>query len=274
TVGAKAEYVGPADWDAAAEAKAVEQLVAKGAKGIAVTAGDADTLVASINAAMEAGVPTLTFDSDSPKSNRLLFVGTDHYNAGYQAGLKLGEKMGDSCRVGISMIPGLDSINGRIAGFTDGLAVAAPGAQIVAQVNDEGDINKAEEVITAMLQSNPEINAIFCAHGNPGTGAVKATINVGRNGGDNPVNVCAFALDVPILEMVESGELFATVAQNPYMMGVEAFWQLYSAAHPTQFDNPNFPGMGNVPTANIDTGVNVLFQGDAMIQALMTPPEI
>jgi ribose transport system substrate-binding protein len=274
TVGAKTELQGPADWDASGEAKAVEQLIAKKVKGIAVTAGDADTLVASINSAMAAKIPTLTFDSDSPKSNRLLFVGTDHYNAGYQAGKTLGTKLGDNARVGISMIPGLDSINGRIAGFKAGLAEVAPGASVVAQVNDEGDINKAETVITAMLQANPEINAIFCAHGNPGTGAVKATINVGRNTGDNKVNVCAFALDVPILEMVQNDELFATVAQNPYLMGVEAFFQLYAAAHPTQFDNPNFPGFGNVPTANIDTGVNIIFKGDPLIEALMTPPTI
>src|SRR3954468_22281488 len=45
TVKATTELQGPADWDASAEARAVDQLGAKGVKGIAVTAGDADTLV-------------------------------------------------------------------------------------------------------------------------------------------------------------------------------------------------------------------------------------
>jgi ribose transport system substrate-binding protein len=84
TLGATTELQGPADWDASAEARAVDQLVAKGVKGVAVTAGDADTLTASIDAGMKAKVPVLTFDSDSPKSHRLLFVGTNNYNAGYQ----------------------------------------------------------------------------------------------------------------------------------------------------------------------------------------------
>ncbi len=274
TVGAKTELQGPADWDASAEARAVDQLVAKGANGIAVTAGDADTLVSSINKAMEKGVPTLTFDSDSPKSNRLLFVGTNHFNAGYQAGLKMGELLGDEGRIGISMIPGLDSINGRIAGFEAGLKEAAPGASVVTQVNDEGDLQKAEVVNTAMLQANPEINGIFCAHGNPATGAAAAARNVGRDKGDNKVHVMGFALDVPILQMVEREELVGTVAQNPYMMGVMSFWMLYSAAHPTQFDNMANPGFGNVPTADIDTGVAILFKGDKAIQTLMTPPKL
>lgn len=268
------ELLGPADWDASAEARAVDELVAKKFNGIAITAGDADTVVGSIDKAMAAGVPTLTFDSDSPKSNRLLFIGTDHFNAGYQAGLEMGKLLGNDARIGISMIPGLDSINGRIAGFEAGLKEVAPEAKIVATVNDEGDLQKAETVNTAMLQANPEINGIFCAHGNPATGAAAAARNVGRDDGPNKVHVMGFALDVPILEMVERGELVGTVAQNPYLMGVMAFHILYAAAHPTQFDNPSNPGMGNVPTSNIDTGVNVLFKGDAAIQSLKTPPEL
>jgi len=274
TVGVQTELLGPATWDASEEAKAVDQLVAKGAMGVAVTAGDADTLVGSIDAAIAAGVPTLTFDSDSPNSNRMLFVGTDHFNAGYQAGKAIGKKMGDDARVGISMIPGLDSINGRIAGLKAGLAEVAPGAQVVAEVNDEGDLNKAETVNTAMLQANPEINVIFCAHGNPATGALKATSNVGRDSGDNKVQVMAFAIDVPILQAIQDGEYYGTVAQNPYLMGVESFWKLYAAAHPTQFGNTQFEGFGNFSTADLDTGVAILFQGDPMIDQLMTPPNI
>ncbi|QDG76194.1 substrate-binding domain-containing protein [Labrenzia sp. PHM005] len=274
TVGATTELQGPADWDASAEARAVEQLVAKGVKGIAVTAGDADTLTGAIDAAMEAGVPTLTFDSDSPESNRLLFVGTNNYNAGYAAGKAIGEIYGDKARVGVSLIPGLDSINHRLRGFKEGMASVAPGAKVVAEVNDEGDLQKAETVNTAMLQANPEINVIFCAHGNPATGAQAATRNVGRDRGENQVGVLAWSIDAPILMGIDDGEYLATVAQNPYMMGVQSFWQLWSAAHPTQFDSMTNPGMGQVPTADIDTGVAILVQGDMAIRSLLNPPSL
>lgn len=274
TVGATTELQGPADWDASGEARAVDQLVAKGVKGIAVTAGDADTLVSSIDASMKANVPILTFDSDSPKSKRLLFVGTNNYNAGYQAGLSVAKLLGNKARVGISRIPGLDSINHRVAGFTDALKKEAPEAKIITEVNDEGDLQKAEPVNTAMLQANPEINVIFCGHGNPATGALAATRNVGRDKGGNKVQVVAWSIDVPILQGVEKGEYGMTVAQNPYMMGVQSFWQLWSAAHPTQFDNMNTPGFGQVPTSDLDTGVKILVKGDPAIKALMTPPKL
>jgi ribose transport system substrate-binding protein len=274
TVGATTELQGPADWDASAEARAVDQLVAKGVKGIAVTAGDADTMVASIDASMKAKIPILTFDSDSPKSTRLLFVGTNNYNAGYQAGLAVAKLLGNKARVGISRIPGLDSINHRVAGFTDALKKEAPDATIITEVNDEGDLQKAETVNTAMLQANPTINVIFCGHGNPATGALAATRNVGRDQGDDKVHVVAWSIDVPILQGVESGDYSMTVAQNPYMMGVQSFWQLWSASHPTQFDSMTNPGFGQVPTADLDTGVKILVKGDPAIQALMTPPKL
>jgi ribose transport system substrate-binding protein len=274
TVGATTELQGPADWDASAEARAVDQLVAKGVRGVAVTAGDADTLVTAIDAGMKAGVPILTFDSDSPKSHRLLFVGTNNYNAGLAAGKAVGEQLGDKARVGVSLIPGLDSINHRLQGFKDGLASVAPGAKVVTTVNDEGDLQKAETVNTAMLQANPEINVIFCGHGNPATGAFAATRNVGRDQGDDKVHVVAWSIDVPILQGVENGDFGSTVAQNPYMMGVQSFLQLWSASHPTQFDNMNHPGFGQVPTADLDTGVKILTKGDPAIKALMTPPKL
>lgn len=274
TVGATTELQGPADWDASAESRAVDQLVAKKVKGIAVTAGDADTLVTAIDASIKAGVPILTFDSDSPKSKRMLFVGTNNYNAGFAAGKKIGEQIGDKARVGVSLIPGLDSITHRLEGFKAGLASTAPGAQVVTTVNDEGDLQKAETVNTAMLQANPEINVIFCGHGNPATGAMAATRNVGRDKGDNKVNVLAWSIDVPILQSIEDGEFVGTVAQNPYMMGVQSFLQLWSAAHPTQFDSMTNPGFGHVPTADIDTGVKILIKGDPTIKALMTPPNL
>ena len=151
----------------------------------------------------------------------------------------------------------------------------APGAQIVTEVNDEGDLQKAEPVNTAMLQAHPEINVIFCGHGNPATGALAATRNVGRDqDGPNKVYVVAWAIDVPILQGVEKGDFGMTVAQNPYMMGVQSMLELWSAAHPTQFDSMTNPGLGQVPTADLDTGVKILVKGDPAIKALMTPPKL
>ena len=86
--------------------------------------------------------------------------------------------------------------------------------------------------------------------------------------GPNKVYVVAWAIDVPILQGVEKGDFGMTVAQNPYMMGVQSMLELWSAAHPTQFDSMTNPGFGQVPTSDLDTGVKILVKGDPGDQGL------
>src|SRR6056297_3583995 len=99
------ELQGPSRWDATQEARAVEQLIAKGVDGIILTAGEANALVPAINRAIEAEIPVITFDSDAPKSNRLSFVGTNNYQAGFVAGEEMSEWLDGTGKVAISTFP-------------------------------------------------------------------------------------------------------------------------------------------------------------------------
>ena len=93
-------------------------------------------------------------------------------------------------------------------------------------VNDEGKVEVAETALTAMLQANPEINAIFAAHGNPGPGAAAAVRTLGRQG---EVHIMGFDFGLPVIELIEAGEIRATVGQNPYLMGYAAMQIAYAA---------------------------------------------
>jgi gamma-aminobutyric acid type B receptor len=57
--------------------------------GIAISVLDPDLLRDSINAAIKAGTPVVTFDSDDPDSARLAYVGTDNSQFGYELGKTL-----------------------------------------------------------------------------------------------------------------------------------------------------------------------------------------
>ena len=251
------ELQGPAEWDASLEARSLEQLTARKIDGVVLTAGEANALIPAIDRAVAAGIPVITFDSDSPGSTRLAFVGTDNYNAGWAAGKAMAEWLGRAGRVGVSTFPGPDHLKQRLDGFTAALARFAPGITIAAVVNDEGDVAKAETQITAMLQADPGITGIFCAHGNPGPGAAAAVRNLGRQG---KVQILAFDFGTPVIELIESGEIKGTVGQNPYLMGYMSMLLAYSARHPTEVPSGR-PGFGPVP-ATIDTGVTVLYKAD------------
>jgi ribose transport system substrate-binding protein len=260
------ELQGPAEWDASLEARAIEQLLAKGVDGVLATAGDAQVMNPAIDRAIGSGIPVVLFDSDAPDSQRLSFCGTENYAAGYEAGKAVAEWLGDDARVGISTFPGPDHLVRRIAGFTDALAETATGAQIVQTVNDEGKVDVAETAITAMLQANPEINAIFAAHGNPGPGAAAAVRNLGREG---QVQIMGFDFGLPVIELIEAGEIRATVGQNPYLMGYVAMMVAYGARVET--DVPSYrAGFGPYPKG-IDTGVNILYAEDVGIYK--NPPQ-
>ena len=251
------ELQGPAEWDASLEARTVEQLVARQIDGLVVTAAEANALVPAIDKAIAAKIPVVTFDSDSPGSQRLAFVGTNNYNAGFAAGQAMAEWLAGSGQVGISTFPGPDHLKRRVDGFTAALKQFAPAVAIAAVVNDEGDVAKAESQITAMLQANPGIKGIFCAHGNPGPGAAAAVRNLGLQG---KVQILAFDFGTPVLELIDSGEIKGTVGQNPYLMGYMGMLLAYSARHPTEVPSSR-PGFGPFPET-IDTGVTILYKAD------------
>ena len=250
------ELKGPAEWDAALEARTIEQLVARKVDGIVVTAAEAEALAPAIDKAMRAGIPVITFDSDAPASKRLAFVGTNNYNAGWTAGQALAAVAGRQGRGRHLHLPGPRSPAAARSRLHGGARRFGPEIRIAATVNDEGDIARAETQITAMLQAHPGITGIFCAHGNPGPGAAAAVRNLGRKG---QVQIMAFDFATPVIELIESGEIKGTVGQNPYLMGYMGMLLAYAARHPTGALGPQ--PFGPVP-ATIDTGVAILYRGD------------
>jgi ribose transport system substrate-binding protein len=255
----KTELQGPAEWDASLEARAIEELTAKGAAGILATAGDAAPMVPSIDAAIDAKIPVITFDSDAPDSKRLTFVGTQNYQAGYKAGEAMAEWLGGAGKIAISTFPGPDHLARRVQGFKDALAANGPDI-VTVEINDEGKVDVAETQLTAALQADPEITGIFGAHGNPGPGAAAAVRTTGRQG---EVQIMAFDFGMPVIELIDKGEIRATVGQNPYLMGYTSMLLCYGAKYPTSVPFPY--DLGPCVSAPVDTGVNILYKEDVQM---------
>jgi len=255
----KTELQGPAEWDASLEARAIEELTAKGAIGILTTAGDAAPMVPSIDAAIAAKIPVITFDSDAPDSKRLTFVGTQNYAAGYSAGVAMAEWLGGAGKIAISSFPGPDHLAKRVQGFKDALAAKGPDI-VTVDVNDEGKVDVAETQLTAALQADPTITGIFGAHGNPGPGAAAAVRTTGMQG---KVQIMAFDFGMPVIELIDKGEIKATVGQNPYLMGYTAMLLAYGAAVTTSVPFPS--GLGPCVAAPVDTGVGILYKEDVQM---------
>jgi len=252
-LGVKTELQGPADWDASKEAVAIEQLIAKKSAGILATAGDAKTMNNAINKAIAAKIPVVTFDSDAPDSDRLVFCSTESYAAGYLAGKTMAGWLGGKGHIGISTNVGPDHLQKRIDGFKAAIAKYGPAIKVTI-ANDEGDVAKAATVIQAMLQANPDMNGVFGAHGNPGPGAAAAVRALGLQG---KVQIMAFDFGGPVIELIDKGEIKGTVGQSPYMMGYMAMKLAYQARHPWAAPIKSVNGFGLLPNF-VDTGVTIL----------------
>ena len=232
------ELVGPAEVDAAAEAKALEQLIAKKPNGIVVTSADSNTLVPSINKAIAAEIPVVGFDVASPESDYLGFVGTDNYSFGCVAADIAAELTGGSGQAAVLYVPGNVDLEKRLNGFKDTCAEKYPDLEVVAELNHEGEVVKAETVTMSVLQQNPDIDVIFVCEGLGATGAASAVRSM--NMGDS-VKIIASDFNTSTNELMTNGEVAATIVDDPYFIGWNAFLQVWSAAHPTSRPSNHAP---------------------------------
>ncbi|MDZ4765614.1 MAG: substrate-binding domain-containing protein [Chloroflexota bacterium] len=113
--------------------------------------------------------------------------------------------------------PGAQSSIDRVAGFID--AAEFGGLRVVASQPANWDEDTAYEVTTELLNTMPDVRAIFAANDSMGLGAVRAIEDADRAGEILVVSVDAIP---DALDAVREGRLAATVAQFPEEMAVLA----------------------------------------------------
>lgn len=87
--------------DEAKQAQIFETYVRQQVDGIAVSCVNAEIMRRVIDRAVEAGIPVVTWDSDSPNSKRQAFYGMDDYEAGKVIGEELAKLIGGKGKVAI-----------------------------------------------------------------------------------------------------------------------------------------------------------------------------
>ena len=87
-----AKVVGPDNYDPQAEVAALQKAVGAKPGGILVSVADAAVLQPAIDAAVSAGIPVITIDSDAAASRRLYFIGTNNLEAGRLGGKRVVDK--------------------------------------------------------------------------------------------------------------------------------------------------------------------------------------
>src|SRR5580658_4234519 len=89
-----AKVAGPDSYDPQAELQELNHAVAAKPAGILISVADEALLKPGIDAAVDAGIPIITIDSDAASSRRLFFIGTNNLAAGHLGGARVVEKLG------------------------------------------------------------------------------------------------------------------------------------------------------------------------------------
>jgi ribose transport system substrate-binding protein len=205
------------DGTAAAQKRILDDLLAKGVDGIAISPVDPANQTAMLNdAATQALV--FTHDSDAPESKRECYVGTDNVAAGRQAGALIKEALPQGGKIAV-FVGKLDARNAqeRLQGIKESIAGSA--VQIIDVRTDDTDSVRAKANVSEMLVSHPEVAALVGLWSYNGPAILNAVRDAGRVG---QVKIVAFDEDDETLTGVKAGAIVGTVVQQPFEFGYQS----------------------------------------------------
>ena len=171
---------------------------------------------ASVTAANSANIPVMAFDRHPDGGKLSSFVGYDAIQAGRNAADALAKGMGDKgTAVEIQGILGTNVAQDRSKGFEEEIA-KHPGIKIVAKQAADFDRGKALNVMTNILQANPDIKGVYAANDEMAMGALAALKSRNLAGKVTLVGNDGIA---DALAAIASGEMYATNAESPFELG-------------------------------------------------------
>ena len=218
---AAAEYkvtaivAGPDGYDPQAELAELQKAIAAKPAGILISVADAAILQPGIDAAINAGIPVLTMDSDAAGSRRLYFIGTNNLEAGRLGGRRVIEKLGGKGNVVFFTNPGQPNLDERLDGYKDILA-GSPGIHIKEVVDIKGQSTAAFDYAehALPLTGKDRVDAFVCLEASSG----KEVGEVLKRGNTKDRVVVAMDVDKDTLSLVKDGTIAATIAQKPFTM--------------------------------------------------------
>jgi ribose transport system substrate-binding protein len=212
------------DGTAAAQKRILDDLLAQGVAGIAISPVDPANQTAMLNDAAKQAL-VFTHDSDAPDSRRECYVGTDNVAAGREAGQLIKEALPQGGKIAV-FVGKLDARNAqeRLQGIKETIAGAA--VEIIDVRTDDTDAVRAKANVSEMLVSHPEVAALVGLWSYNGPAILNAVRDAGRIG---QVKIVAFDEDDETLAGVKSGAILGTVVQQPYEFGYQSITLLAKA---------------------------------------------
>jgi ribose transport system substrate-binding protein len=253
-----ARVEGPEGYDPQAELAELHKAIAVHPAGILISVADVSVLQPEIDAAVNAGIPVITMDSDAVGSRRLYFIGTNNLEAGRLGGRRVIEKLGGKGNVVFFTIAGQPNTEERLKGFKD-IFISRPEIKIVDVVDiGKGDVNTAfdKTMDFLALTGAKKIDAFFCLDSASGKMVADA---INRSKITDRLLV-AWDVSQDTLDGIKAGTIDATIAQKPYTMayiGLKGLDEVFHAP-PKQLNKDYATDSFSPYPVFVDTGTSLV----------------
>ena len=233
-------YRGPDHSDVLKQKEILESFITQKVDGIAISVLNADALTSTIDKAVEAGIPVVTWDSDAPASKRFAFWGVDDFKSGQAMGKAAAELLNGKGTVAFITSMGANNLARRLDGVKDVLK-DYPNIKVIETYDVQEDAVRCSAMIAAGSNRYPDLGAWISVGGWP-VFTQNALAPVPPN-----TKVISFDTNPPAPDLIKAGKAQVLIGQKYFGWGSETMKLLHDAVQ------------GRYPaTKIIDSGVDVV----------------
>ena len=204
--------------DAGQQATLVQNAIDSKVDGIAVTLAYADQVGPAAQKAVQAGIPTVAFNSgisDYQKYGIGMYFGSDEDLAGQSAGQKM-TSAGGGKAICVVQEQGSVALEARCAGVKK----TFPNTENL-QVNG-ADLPSVQQTIGAKLQQDPSISYVVTLGAPIALAALQA-----KTGANSKAKIVTFDLNADVAKDIQAGTIEFSIDQQPYVQGYMAVTSLW-----------------------------------------------
>ncbi|MEM1484598.1 D-allose transporter substrate-binding protein [Oscillospiraceae bacterium PP1C4] len=236
-------YAAQSEEDTEGQLKIFENCLTKNYKAVGVAPLSPVNLIPTIVQANKKGIYVMNIDEKIDMATLkgaggsvIGFATTDNTKVGEKGAKYIIEKNANGGKVAIiEGKAGNASGENRKQGAADAFKAAGK-FEVVGSLPADWDRQKALDVATSFIQSNPDLVGIYACNDTMALGALQAVINAGKLG---KITVVGTDGDTEARDSVEQGQLSATVAQDPAMIGAASLEAMVKATKEKPAIDPN-----------------------------------
>jgi ribose transport system substrate-binding protein len=171
----------------------------------------------ALNAANEAGIPVFLIDRETagkPCEDYITFMGSNFYEQGERAAKIMAGLTNEKAKVAVlEGTPGASVTIDRTQGFEKALK-KYPNMDIVASQTGEFLRTKGQTVMEQLIQSNPDIDAVYAENDEMALGAIQALKDAGKDPGTD-VKVVSIDGTEQAVQAIITGDINVVIETNP-----------------------------------------------------------